>query len=131
MAEGVPEAAICREYVHTYYGSSTLQIISCAYGQVVPRLKECLEVFLVRLTALEAVAVQPPLISGRYTAVPYEHVLKVSAAAEAWWCSGRSQNICRTRQHAGGWRYFGTLTLACRHCWTLRCASCASGYNAL
>lgn len=45
--------------------------------QVVPRLKECLEVFLVRLTALEAVTSQPPLISGRYTAVPYEHVLKV------------------------------------------------------
>ena len=50
------------------------------YKQVVPRLKECLEVFLVRLTALEAVTVQPPLISGRYTAVPYEHVLEVGAA---------------------------------------------------
>lgn len=48
-----------------------------------PRLKECLEVFLVRLTALEAVLVQPPLISGRYTAIPYEHVLKVGATAAA------------------------------------------------
>jgi hypothetical protein len=77
------------------------EALLCICTQVVPRLKECLEVFLVRLTALEAVTVQPPLISGRYTAVPYEHVLKVGTAAAAS-CSSRLEHICMIcvqRQH--------------------------------